>query len=65
MTRHAGETWLFRVELPPGVRHGDRFVARILKHLLRAWGVRCVAVLEAPEEPLNQEVRHGKTIAVP
>jgi hypothetical protein len=50
MTRHAGETWVFRVEVPPGVRHGGRFVARILKHLLRTWGVKCTAVLEAPPE---------------
>ncbi len=39
------ERWLFRVELPPDVTHGGRFMARLLKHLLRAWGVKCVAVL--------------------
>lgn len=46
MARTARETWTFRVELPADVANGGRFVARLLKHLLRAWGVRCTAVLD-------------------
>jgi hypothetical protein len=42
------ERWTFTVEPPPDVGdRGGRFVARLLKHLLRTWGVRCVAVLDA------------------
>jgi hypothetical protein len=45
------ERWIFTLELPSGIDHGGRFVARILKHLLRAWGVRAVAIhAPAPEE---------------
>jgi hypothetical protein len=39
-----GEPWVFTVRLPPDVRNPGRFVAAILKHLLRKWGVRCIAV---------------------
>ena len=43
------ETWLFRVELPAGIEHGGRFMARLLKHLLRAW-VRCVGRWTMPKD---------------
>ena len=29
-----------------GIGNTGRFVARLLKHLLRAWGIRCVALRE-------------------
>jgi hypothetical protein len=44
------ETWLFRIELPPGEAHGGRLVARLLKHLLRSWGIRATAIVEAPPD---------------
>jgi hypothetical protein len=51
VTRPAREVWLFRVELPAGILNPGRFVARVLKHLLRAWGIRCTAVLDpAPDK---------------
>jgi hypothetical protein len=43
------EVWVFRVELPAGVEHGGRFMARLLKHLGRRWGVRCIALAESAE----------------
>jgi hypothetical protein len=45
------EHWLLRVELPTDVPNPGRFMARVLKHLLRAWGVRATAILEAPPDP--------------
>jgi hypothetical protein len=52
------ERWIFTIELPAGVANPGRFVARLLKHLLRCWGVRCTAVLEAPkEEPSGEHHR--------
>jgi hypothetical protein len=44
------ERWVFTVELPANVGNSCRFVARLLKHLLRVWGVRATAIVEAPEE---------------
>jgi hypothetical protein len=41
---------LFRVEVPSGVQHSGRLVARALKCLLRGFGLRAVATLEAPSE---------------
>lgn len=37
------------MELPTDVRNTGRFVARLLKHLLRTWGVKCVALEESAE----------------
>jgi hypothetical protein len=51
VSRTAGQTWLFRVQLPPGTPHGGRLMARVLKSLWRAWGIRCTAVVEAPPQP--------------
>jgi hypothetical protein len=34
-----GERWVLTVQLPSGVPNPARFVARLLKHLLRAWGI--------------------------
>ncbi|HTU22874.1 MAG TPA: hypothetical protein VMG10_32845 [Gemmataceae bacterium] len=50
------ERWSFVFELPAEAGEGDRaarFMARLLKHLLRVWHVRCVAnrVPEAGAEP--------------
>jgi hypothetical protein len=50
MATTSRETWTFTMQLPAGIGHGGRFVARILKHLLRTWGVKCVAVIAAPPE---------------
>jgi hypothetical protein len=44
-----GERWVFTVQLPAGVPNPGRFVARLLKHLLRTWDVRCLAVGESAE----------------
>lgn len=50
MSHPPRESWLFRVELPAGVEHGGRFMARVLKYLLRAWGVKATAILDAPPD---------------
>jgi hypothetical protein len=43
------ERWTFVFELPPDVgKHSGRFVARLLKHLLRVWRVKCVANAVTP-----------------
>jgi hypothetical protein len=44
------ETWLLKVQLPANVQNSGRYMARLLKHLLRAWGVKCVALLDTPPE---------------
>ena len=44
------ETWFLKVELPRDVANGGRYMARLLKHLLRTWGVKCVALLDTPQE---------------
>jgi hypothetical protein len=44
MNRPPRERWCFTVELPCGLPNPGRFVARSLKHLLRIWNVRCVAL---------------------
>jgi hypothetical protein len=46
----ARQAWLFRVELPAGIFNPGRYMAALLKHLLRRWGVRATAVLEAPPD---------------
>jgi hypothetical protein len=51
VARAARERWTFTFELPANVTNGGRFVARILKHLLRVWGVKCVALRDAPPQP--------------
>jgi hypothetical protein len=53
------QRWTFTFELPPDVRHGGRFVARILKHLKRVWGVRCVALDESAEVKRLQGIIDG------
>lgn len=61
------ETWLIRVHLPAGVVNGGRFMARLLKHLLRAWGVKCVALLDAAQEThtITQDQRSASETARP
>jgi hypothetical protein len=46
----ARERWVFTVEVPPGIPNSGRLVARWLKYGLRALGLRCSAVIEAPSE---------------
>lgn len=38
------EQWLLTIEPPAGMANTGRFMARLLKHLRRAWGVRCTAL---------------------
>jgi hypothetical protein len=45
------EVWLLQSQLPTGLWNSGRFVAHLLKHLLRTWGVRCVAIRD-PETPM-------------
>jgi hypothetical protein len=45
----AERTWVFTFRLPKGIPNYPRFVARLLKHLKRVWGVRCVALQESSE----------------
>jgi hypothetical protein len=59
VSRTDRERWVFTVELAAGIRHGGRFVARILKHLLRAWGVRCVALDESTEVKRLRQMVEG------
>ena len=49
MNRTARERWCLTVELPAGIANGGRFMARLLKRLLRRWGVKCTALQEANE----------------
>jgi hypothetical protein len=59
------ETWLLKIELPANVGDRRRFVARMLKYLLRTWGVKCVALIDvpsaamptAPGEPITQTTK--------
>jgi hypothetical protein len=44
------ERWTFTIELPPGEPHGGRLVARALKTLWRAFGLKCVAIVESPPD---------------
>ena len=46
--REALLIWTITVRLPRDVANPGRFVARMLKHLLRVWGVRCVAIRDDP-----------------
>lgn len=48
MTDHA-RTWILTVRLPACVVNPGRYTARILKWLLRVWGVRCTAIDEPAE----------------
>lgn len=43
------ERWIFTMQLPAGLANPGRFVARVLKHLLRTWGIRCSALEESAE----------------
>ncbi|HTU18790.1 MAG TPA: hypothetical protein VMG10_12080 [Gemmataceae bacterium] len=62
------ETWLFRVQLLPGLPNPGRFMGRLLKHLLRAWGVKCVATLDpssvAPVERSAREPTGAANVAI-
>jgi hypothetical protein len=48
--RDSASTWTFKFRLPADVpvHRAGRFVARVLKYLLRTWGVKCVAVRDNP-----------------
>jgi hypothetical protein len=48
------ERWIITVELPAG--KSGRFMARVLKHLGRVWGVRCRALA------VDNEVRRLQTL---
>jgi hypothetical protein len=50
MNRPARERWTFTVELPPGIANPGRYVAAVLKHIWRRWGVRATAVLDVQED---------------
>jgi len=57
------ERWTLTLELPPEASAGDRggrFMARLLKHLLRAWGCRCVAHAMQQEKPSQPETPAGE-----
>ena len=61
MTTPRGETWTFRMQLPADVPNAGRFVARLLKHLLRVWRVRCVATIDVQQMQAakpEEEVQH-------
>ena len=49
MNEPAGETWILTVRVPRDVQNAGRFVARLLKHLLRTWRVKCTALKESDE----------------
>lgn len=52
MTPPPRERWFFTLELPAGVDHPGRFVARVLKYLLRTWGVKATAIhATSPDVP--------------
>jgi hypothetical protein len=55
----AGERWFLVLELPPDVPNAGRFVAKLLKHLLRTWNVRCRAVSEPEEVRRLQDLVEG------
>jgi hypothetical protein len=55
----AGELWVLRIRLPAGLPNPGRFVARLLKYLLRTWGVRCVALGESNEVRRLQSIIDG------
>ena len=38
------ERWILTVDLPAGIANPGRFMAMVLKHLLRCWGVRVKAI---------------------
>jgi hypothetical protein len=57
------ERWTFVFELPAGEPHGGRLVARALKTLWRAFGLRCTAILEAPPEVKQFEAEPGEDLA--
>jgi hypothetical protein len=47
-------TWYLEVRLPAGLPNVGRFMARVLKYLLRTWGVRCIALRDGlPESRLE------------
>jgi hypothetical protein len=50
VNRSPRERWTFTFELPAGIEHSGRFVARLIKHLLRAWGVKATAIIENPPD---------------
>jgi hypothetical protein len=56
-----GEPWIFTVRLPAGLPNPGRFVAVILKHLLRRWGVRCTAIGRDAEVSRLQGIIEGLT----
>ena len=49
--RRPRERWVFTIEPLPGKVPGVHRVRSALKVLLRSFGLRCVAVVEAPPEP--------------
>jgi hypothetical protein len=55
----ARERWLLTLELPSRVPNAGRFVARLLKHLLGTWNIRCRAVAESAELRRLQGIVEG------
>jgi hypothetical protein len=57
----ADERWVLTLEVPAGTDNAGRFVARLVKHLKRAWGIHCRAVGESAEVRRLQAIISGLT----
>jgi hypothetical protein len=57
MTKPARERWCFVFELPADVGNTGRFMAMILKHLLRVWRVRATAIRKLQDH--HSDADHG------
>jgi hypothetical protein len=53
------ERWILTIDLPADVVNSGQVMARVLKHLLRTWGVRCTAIQEGEEEKRLQKIIDG------
>jgi hypothetical protein len=49
MTAPDRDHWILTIRLPHDAGTPDVFMRRLLKHLLRSWGCRCVAIQESEE----------------
>jgi hypothetical protein len=49
-------TWHLAIRVPDSVpvNRAGRFMARLLKYLLRTWGVRCTAIKDTEIEPCTK-----------
>jgi hypothetical protein len=48
--REALRVWSITVQLPRDLPNPPRYFARVLKHLLRRWGVKCLRLEPNPAE---------------